>query len=534
MSGLTKCPTIKKVSMNGIKKYAITCLAVLIGISCYAQSRTFEEISKLRVQNTGVIMDGKSVKGYFFFYSLGKAKKGKRTFILNILDENLNDVKATTLIEDKRTVLISGLYNGDFICLKFYNSYQSQNSYLFFDKKGNQVHRQDRSTNIRNRTRLYSVPGKGFVEYTAITDNGSFNMQFLPNPPYESNESQEPWVYTHENDFRANTNVSMLCLTDNIVVNLLANSRSSNGKKMNFSIQGISIETGTVVFKSALTETYNMQPVNAYVDDNNIINVLGMYYPPDVNIIKENATGLFNHQIDESGEIVDEKYLSWTYEMRDFITIDNNGKVSNENQSGFLYFHDIVKHTDGTILAIAEQYRKTVDAAGIATNILTIAAAAAVGGYVGGSAGMTKLVIGDLVLFRFNPDFSIQSVDFMNKTTTDFNLPSGYGFSNVHLLSEIISNSGGFDFRYATQDEDEAVTTVGYVDYEKEKGQTREWVFNAVSLYEGALVKDRLPLGTPRDLWSRSILPAKVGNILVIDYSKSEKKLEMHLERINY
>lgn len=514
--------------MKHFSKLLCCLLFCFVHLFLSAQVRTFSDISKLDFRNSGAIYEDRAVIGYFFYYSFGKAKRGKQNFVLRIVDENLQDVNSETILEYKHTRVVGGFFNGKFICIKLYEDYLEQLTLLFFDKKGTLISKIIRKTDSPGA--IYPIED-GFVNYTAFRNSGDYTVEFFRNPGSEGDEFQGMWTYHFKNDkMRQESYADYMCIKDNLLVSITSNKPSKSSNKEYFKILGLDLSSGQNVFETSIDDQYQAQPLAAfYNDQSNQINVVGIYFAPDAKIEKENGLGLFDFSLSMEGDVEEKKYLSWTNEFRQYLTVDNNGIVSTREQNGYLYFHDIIKNPDGSIIAIAEQYRRTIDGVGVAMNILTVA----VGGY--SSTGMTKMVVGDMVIFRFNPDFSIRSVDFMDKTKTEINLPSGYGVANIHKMSKYIKSIGGFDYLFTSMGTDGGLTSIAFIDHEKPaEGGKKEWVFNTANFYEDKLVRDRIPLGRTRDMNFRVIYPAKPGSILLADYDRSEKTLHVYLEKINY
>ncbi len=503
-------------------------LATLITFASFSQSRNFLDITKLDVRNSGVITKERDVIGYYMFYSIGKLKKGQRNFALRILDENLEDVNTITFQDTKTQNLQGALFNGSTILMRFNDIRNDVATYKFFDTKANQISEARRIVFFNSPGSLYSVPNYGFANYQTDYQNKNYHVEYFPNP-VEGDEAS-PWTYFFPANTDSVASATYLCSTEDLLVNLVTVKKNWNTNKLNFYLQGLDHETGHEVFFTGLKGNYHTQPLNAYYDfETGIINVLGLYYAPDEKVYKDNGVGLANIQLSKSGEIIENKYLSWTHEFREFMDIDNEGKVSSEDKRGFMYFHEIFKQPDGTIMAIAEQYRKAVSGAGIALNVL----AAATGSY--SSAGVTKMVIGDLIVFRFDPEFNVQSVDFIEKGKRDFLLPAGYDFSNIHLVSEYINDVGGFGYLYLSQLGFEKIPMVAYVDWQRsEASLQKNWNFSVSIFEEGQIKKDYVEFRPPGQNVIRRVLPGKPGHILVYDYSKTNKSLDIHLEKINY
>lgn len=501
-------------------------LLVLSALSSFSQSRKFENIVDLRLQSTGVIEREGEVSGYYMFYSIGNAKKGLKTFILQILDENLNDVNTTSLEVSKRSLLIDAKFNGENILMKMWDAKNMKISYLSFDTKGQLINTKEVP---QASGQMYVVNNTGFVDFPKELKSKNFSTRYIPN--YTSDGSTSAgWEVESPVQKKLVSYGDILCVTDEMIVTLISNKRTASGARIEFEIQGLKISDGSEVFRRSLGGNYNNQPFLGFYDDvKKQINILGLYYDPEVRALKDNGIGMFNMEMNLKGEITDEKYMAWTNEFRDFMKIDNSGRVTSEDRKGFMFFHKIIRHEDGSIIAVAEQYQKVADAAGIALNVLSMAMG-------GGSAGSTtKIQVYDMVLFHFNPDFTIRNVQFVEKTKSNITLPEGYDFANVHLLAQYVNSINGFDYLFTTQNKKEGTTSIAYLDYvAREQDEPRQWTFNAMTLYDDEFTSDKIKVGRPSDVKNMRILPAKPGNIVILEYNRKDETLEVYLEKINY
>ena len=281
--------------------------------------------------------------------------------------------------------------------------------------------------------------------------------------------------------------------------------------------------TGKENFNINLSSEYNAQPLFGFYE-NELVNVMGLYYSPKVKSMKSNGLGMFLYQIDNSGKIVNKKYLAWAEQFSKFVDVDERGMIKNDGKNGFIYFHDIIRTESGEYIAVGEQYQKVADGLGIAATLI----------FGGNSASTTKVAIRDMVLFHFNKDFSVKNVEFVEKTKSFFFLPPNYDFMNIHLLSQAVKQSGSFDFAFISKNKSEGTNSICYLDYEKLKGEKNKWIFGAITETNGELIKDKIPLTKSSYRDEIRVLQGKPGYVTIVEYDASEKKIDLHLEQINY
>lgn len=502
-----------------------------VNFNANAQGRKFDDILSIRLRSSGTIVENNEVRGYFMFYNVDKGAKGKNIYLLRILDENLEDFKTTTIEESKYVTLLESVYNGEAIMLKFIDFKGKRLIFMSYDKNAELISKTEReadrmelayynnviSTN-QEANFLADITGKGFADYAMINSGKGYAINFI-----SSEKSGKNWNKVSTNT-KTYESAAYLCNSEDLIFNLVAKRPGRMSTKVEFAVNAYDIETGVKAFETDFkSEKYSAQPLNAYYNkETGLVNIIGIYYEPDVKTMKDNGLGLFNYRIDRQGNMVSEKYLSWAQDFRKFVTVDNDGRVSNDKKNGFIFFHDIIQNPDGSIIAVGEQYKKAADAAGIAMRAM------------GGAASTVKMVINDMIIFHFNKDFGINTVEFVEKTKSDFTLPYGAGFNNIHMLSNLVKAYGGFDYSFTSKSMEKGTASIGYVDCERKQGAKNEFVFGAVTYYNGKFSSDKIPLGRPKGRdWVR-VMPGKPGYVVLFAYDRKEKSLEVRQEKINY
>jgi hypothetical protein len=203
--------------------------------------------------------------------------------------------------------------------------------------------------------------------------------------------------------------------------------------------------------------------------------------------------------------------------MSKHLKIDHKGRVS---ELGYVYFHSLQQTEDGKIFAIGEGYKKVADGVGIAMNLLS-------GSY---SAGMSKLKITDMLLLELSKNFELEGAKIYEKNNNNFSISTGSDFLTPHSLALVAKTYGAFDYSFTQIGKNHASFTSGYTDYERSKDY-KGLTFNSISYYDGKISTDKINLKTSAK-WL-SILPAKPGSVLIIEYFKKDKRLDMRMEKIN-
>ncbi|MFN7821370.1 MAG: DUF6770 family protein, partial [Bacteroidota bacterium] len=171
------------------------------------------------------------------------------------------------------------------------------------------------------------------------------------------------------------------------------------------------------------------------------------------------------------------------------------------------------------IYAIGEGYRRVASGLGIALKVM------------GGNASVTKFQITDLAVINFDKDFNLKGLKIYPKTESNVELSAQYEFVSLSLIGKSIKYYlGGFDYRYVQTNLDNSVFSICYSDYEKSKDY-KGGTFKSISYNNGKFTEDRIATkSTASTSW---VLPGKLGQVLLIDYYKKDKRLEAHFEKLN-
>jgi hypothetical protein len=89
---------------------------------------------------------------------------------------------------------------------------------------------------------------------------------------------------------------------------------------------------------------------------------------------------------------------------------------------------------------------------------------------------------------------------------------------------------GGFDYDYTQLNNDNTSFTVCYSDFVRGKDYKGS-TFNSITYNDGKFTTDKI--NTKSKASRSAILPGKQGQVLLLDYYKKDKKLDIHFEKLN-
>lgn len=492
---------------------------------------TIDQVYSVKLRNSGTIIEDEQIKGYFFFYQSDKIDKKTNEYTLRIVDENLAALKDIKFTDSKDIVLIEASYNGSSIVFLFYNDKENSLEYRLYGMNGKQLYSytkildkksesyfkmimsQNSSEESENQN-IFDIPGKGFVSVTPLRESKKYTYDVN----FYSSDKKKTWTYNPVEDGKL-ASAQYLGANDSIAVIEVVSKDKLMSKHSESTLLGINLENGRKVFEIRTQDGKNqLYPMNiSTLGNSGEFLVIGPYYQGDESVTRDNSDGLGIWLMNNKGKIVRSKYISWEKDLSKYLKVDQKGRVED---LGYIYFHKLMQTEDGRIFAIGEGYRRVADASGIALNVLT-------GSY---STGMTKLKITDMLMLELSPNFELNNARIFEKNANNFRFSTATDMGTPHALATVAKTYGYFDYSYTQMGKGKATFTSGYTDYEKSK-EYKGMVFNAISYGDGKITTDRINLKSSAS--STKLLPGKPGSVLLLEYFKKDKRLEVRMEKIN-
>lgn len=519
------------------KLFLLSILSLLFSTLVPAQKVILEGVEKAWLRGSGPITQNNEVAGYYFFYAL-KKKKGKRPYILEFYDKDLNKT-ATREIEGRRSLYLEqGAYDGENIMLQFYDRGLGEYTYAVYNQEAELLNTVNRPAfgygNIENMAvevsetpnTLFATPRSGFLTYTRVLGRKiGYKIEYF------NTDGSEGWEYVSDSKSKYNQLTGLLTLNDRVVVNLIGKSTRPNGRKMRYSLLGLDARTGEQRFEAAIqNEQYTVTLINGEIDEESGEMLLfGEYYPLNANQLKVPSLGMFTARIDARGQMSREKYISWAGDVSKFLPVNKRGQQVGK---GFTWFHKVIQTEDGRIFAIGEQFRNVVDGAAVAGEVVIgVVAALLGGGYYGTGGNLMKMVVDDLVIYEFSSEFELIDVKVIEKDKVSLKLPGGDWYT-TRVLGRQIEAYGLFGYAFAKVGEDGKGFSVGYTDYAFEESRTGQTFFNTLSYQDGEYIENKVEISSARGVTASRVYPAKEGYIMIAEYFKKDKKIVNRLEKI--
>jgi len=494
----------------------------------HAQKTTINNMQRSALQTSDVIKQGTEVKGYYFFYISDKIDRKTNQYTLRIMDNNLDVLKDITFEDSKGVTVLEASFNGTDLLFLFYNEEERTFDYQLYGADGKKkpfsysrslgkrenIFVQEFYENLRDEEKsfkgIYPVDDRGFISNTPSFDDGHYSFQLN----YFSSEKKKQWSFTPLDDVKRIVG-DYLGQSKNVVYVSTLKYRTAMSGNPESTIIGLDLETGKVLFEKPTFGKFRFSPSSISVLNGQVY-FYGEYFNADDNIVKDHSLGLAIWTLDNKGKILSEKYNSWVNDLSKYLSVSSKGKIED---FGYLFLHNMIQTADGNIYAIGEGYRRVASGLGIALKVM------------GGNASVTKFQITDLAVINFDKDFNLKGLKIYPKTESNVELSAQYEFVSLSLIGKSIKYYlGGFDYRYVQTNLDNSVFSICYSDYEKSKDY-KGGTFKSISYNNGKFTEDRIATkSTASTSW---VLPGKLGQVLLIDYYKKDKRLEAHFEKLN-
>jgi hypothetical protein len=494
-------------------KNTLTVIFLLFSFFSYSQKASIEDVYQITLRNTGVIKEDTQIKGYYFFYVSDKIDKKNNNYTLRITDNNFKKIKDIKFEDSKEVTILNASFNGSELAFAFHYLKEDKLAYKIYGADGtlkytyaNNLKQSGGSGGLLKMAmeyddglkqdlygEMYPIEEKGFVSKKIEKGGFSFTIN------YYSAKSNKQWTYAPTGDAKIFSAIFLGNISNKLLFNVFK-FKNAFDRDPELSLVALDIETGKTLFEKSTSGSKNKlfpTKISGLANGNGI--VFSEYFHPDAKIIKDKSIGFVLSEIDEKGNFVNEKQFSWEEGLDKYFNINNKGKIED---FGYLFIHEVKQTDNGDLFLVGEGYNT--------------------------SGGRTFTT--DMLLMQFNKSFELKDAKVFSKEPTPVNLDGGGAFMSTQLKGYIMKSEGKFDYAYTVENFDKTSFTVCYSNYEKSK-EYKGMTFNSISYYEGKITTDKLM--TKSDATISAVLPAKQGQVLVLDYYKKDKRLEAHFEKLN-
>lgn len=517
--------------------FFITVVFFCIGSpSIQAQGKlSIDKVYSAYMRNSGTIMENNQIKGYFFLYQSDKIDRHTNEYTLQILDQNLNKVKDIKFEDSKKVSLLEAAYNGNSLAFLFKNEDNKTLDMKVYDMDGKLKYTYSREYDKRTEDlmkryetmhtdegtnqNVFNLGEQGYASVLPMRDGKqrTYEVDF-----YASQSKKRQWTYVPSDDEERYASAEFLGGTDSLIILEVMKKNRALSNKVSAHLVGINYVTRKKQFDiNNENDEYTFVPssVVPLKEDSRML-VMGSYFDKTANIAKDFSLGLAIYEVDSKGKILTKTYNTWAGDFAKYLPANRKGKIDNV---GYLYIHKLIQAPNGKLFIVGEGYKRQASAGGIALTTLGALAGART------NAGVTKIVVTDMVIMEFNDKFKVTNATIYDKTNNTAEASTMSDYNSQHLISIYLKMTGAFDYEFTTGDADNSNFTVCYGDWVRSseyKGQT----FNSIRYNGTKFTTDKIELKSKAS--TMKVFPAKAGSVMILEYFKKDKRLDLRLEKL--
>ncbi len=505
--------------------FSLSLMCLFLYTPVLAQDQSWSEVMEIDLKNLGPIYDNEEVKGYYMFYEVEKENRKTKKYLLQFLDNNLNVMAKEYITGSNHLSLIEGDFNGKNILLTFMDSKEKLYIYRQYNTSAELVSKTTKDYDPKLAgyasigTGARPVPNQGFINVEMVKNKKwGYEINFISNE-----KGAKGWTYKSDVKSKAIESASIIGVNEELLLVLVSKMPKMMSKEVNTFLLGIDAKTGKKRFLNSMEDTkYNTEFTTMYADkESGELTLMGSYYNKSDRTSSDKSKGLCIYTMGTDGEIISKKYLGWTKEIKKILPVNKKGKLTD---MGYMYFQNIFKTNDGRLFAVAEQYRKSVDALGVTANIVS-----GLLSNVTSDMSNTNVKIEDIMVLEFSADHDLTDVAVFEKNKSTQSIPAGGTFTNMHALGHLTKMYGGFDYVFTQQHRDTDVFSFVFNDYDR---KSKNWDLKSVTYTDGAYSTDQIALTSSKSDFI--LLQGKKGHVMLAEYDSKAKKLDMRLEKINF
>ena len=349
----------------------------------------------------------------------------------------------------------------------------------------------DKTTNKR----LFAIGSKGYIGIYPINHNKSNSYEI----DFYLFKDKSHWTYVSEDD-DLYSKVTIIGVTDSLVFLKITKAKNSYDYfKQVSQIDIVNIYTKKVVgsFKNDDDKILFYPEEIIITQGKPEIEVVGYYY--DKEISDGYSMGFAAYSVSLTGKILRKKFNVWEKDLAKYLPLEEGSQFS---RLGYLLFEKVIYTNDEKIFLISEgyqgQHQKWI-------NQLT-----------------------DVVIIEMDKNINIANATVFqkihNKTMLYF-LQTKY----LNVAAIELQSMGRFDYEFATNDFEKSTFNVLFKDYLQKDGK-ENLAYSNISYNDGKFTASKINLNSKADVMK--VFPAKAGSIMIFEYFKKEKRIDIRLEKL--
>ena len=154
----------------------LACVAFLTFLPVFhAQDAKLSDILNVRLSDSGTLLTDGEVRGYYFMYQVESSNKDNDAYELRIHDVNLNLLKKKTVSVPESYILISLIYNGSSIAIKFLDTKEKMYVFKGYSLTGESLFTV-KSSEVKNaEAQKAAISGEEYPSFFSSANTGYVN-----------------------------------------------------------------------------------------------------------------------------------------------------------------------------------------------------------------------------------------------------------------------------------------------------------------------------------------------------------------------
>ncbi len=506
-------------------KKTVLIFVFLLSFCCVAQTSKAEFGSKV-FSSTGVFTNNNNEAiGYYNISRTNKKNKDKTyDYLLIIRDNNFNPIAEKIIAFSKWSIFIGSAFNGDYLALCIYDMKEGRYMIKVFDRQSNMY---------LDKTLAYKSKKE-----VSKTKKNIYLGEFLQSVDFVALKNQG-FILTYPGDYGVvsrggfNTKAALIKTEKNVSKNIIelpverkhfdkgtilrlevlaSNNKHIALKKLDnsYSINIFDANVGKLNFTTKEKELDSIYINKAFFKDSGNLVVIGNYFKDKKGRHNNESLGFFYQEITPKGNVVKLHKNTWENVLSEFPNIKENNKLKD---MGYLYLHNLLEHNNG-YLAIFETYKLTTSGKKI---------------LLGNNYDSKQLTTNDAFLFNFDKEFKVINIKRIDKQISRWQGASSRYTARYN--AQRAARFGGFDFLYHQKDVNRNRFYFYFYDYERKKQEKNGFAIKTAIFEDGEFFEDKLTIASKSS--EHKVLPAEIGEILVLEYFKKEEKFNIRKERFS-
>ncbi len=518
--------------------FLLLFLMAVVTIQGNSQSAKIENLLTVNLNNIGNITDANGVAGYYFFYKFDKVSKKENSYIIQMYDNNFNPIKSITVVRSNRDNLIECTFNEEAFLLSFYDGKKYE--LVTYDKEGKKLGTKSygklsmmesamltaKASGQDKNKGIFALGTSGFVKADVF---GTGKDKYV----IEAFNSKFKSLWSFKSDFKdskLNEVPGVIHSSENYVLMLVYRYKGLTGKDATVSFVLLDAKTGKKVTEIGPEKSKDPKSVlNCFLnEDKKEIVVIGEYFKPKANIMKDKSVGIYATKYNLGGDITMSNNISHAELKKASEKTASKGGKKSKDEKIYTYYHKTFQAPNGNLFIVGEQYKKVASTAGIIFRVLSFLPV------FSSTASVVSIELMDIVAIELDDQLNLKQSQNIKKSPNIIPLPQGYGTLSASLLGKVLASWGEFDYAFSSEDKLKGRFFASYLSFirKKDGGGKKGTNYVGTVIYDNGITTDKLNINTDAD--SYRVLPARPGYVSIAEYYRKKKTVEFRVEKIQY